>query len=334
MSIPQSQKVLLIDGLSEGYEVIKYEDFATPIIVTDDEVIIKNRYTGVNYIESYFRKGIYPAELPYVLGREAVGTVVAIGKSVRDLKVGDKVSYIAGATFAQFTKVPNSTHVFKLPDTTSTEQLKLYAAGMIQGLTALTFVNEAYDVKKGDYVLLYAAAGGVGLIFNQLLRMRGAHTIAVASTNEKLSLAKENGAEFLINSKEDNILEKVQQITKGNGVDVAFDSVGKDTFETTLSCLKRKGTFVSYGNASGPVPPFPLSRLSPKNIRLLRPQLFGYVAQADEFRHYTEELISLIDSGKLNIKLFKIYQLYDYVQAAKDIESRSTTGKLILEVPQ
>lgn len=179
----------------------------------------------------------------------------------------------------------------KLPKGTSDEELKLYAAGLLQVLTALSFTNEAYHVKKGDYVLLFAAAGGVGLILNQLLKMKGAHTIAVASTDEKLKIAKEYGAEYLINASKEDILRQVLKFTNGKGVDASFDSVGKDTFEISLAALKRKGVFVSFGNASGLIPPFSITRLSPKNITLVRPQLYGYIADPEEWKYYSDKFL-------------------------------------------
>lgn len=331
-TIPETQKVVLIDGVG-GYDVIKYEDYPVPLI-SDEDLLIKNKYAGVNYIESYFRKGLYPCEKPYVLGREATGTVVAKGKDVNNFQIGDQVAYISHSTFAQYTKFSSKGNVMRLPKCTSDEKMKLYAAGLLQALTALSFTNEAYHVKKGDYILVYAAAGGVGLILNQLLKMKGAHAIAVASTDEKLDIAKKNGAEYLINSSKEDVLERVLEITNGEGVDSSFDSIGKDTFETTLAALKRKGVFVSFGNASGLIPPLSITRLSPKNITLVRPQLYAYIANPEEWAYYTDKFVDLVGSKKLNIKIYKTYALKDYKIAAADIESRKTTGKLVLEIPQ
>ncbi|QEU58681.1 Zta1 [Kluyveromyces lactis] len=332
-SIPSVQKVVLIRE-NGGPEVLKYEeDYPVPKIGATD-LLIKNKYAGINFIEVYFRKGIYPSEKPYVLGREAVGEVVAKGDQVDKYNVGDKVAYLSASTFAQFTKYPQNGHLIKLPKDISAEKEKIIAGSLVQGLTPLTFIDEAYNVQKGDFILVYAAAGGVGLIFDQLLKARGARTIAVASTDEKLQLAKEYGAEFLINSTKDDIVEKVKEFTNGEGVAAAFDSIGKDTFETTLQVVKRKGTIVSFGNASGAVPPFAINRLSPKNLKLVRPQLFAYVADPSEWEHYSSELIRLIDSGELKITISKVYPLKDYKEATEALESRKTVGKLILEIPE
>ncbi|QLL32154.1 hypothetical protein HG536_0C03230 [Torulaspora globosa] len=331
-SIPKTQKVVLINDVGD-YDVLKYENYAVPSI-SDDEILIKNKFAGVNFIEAYFRKGIYPAQLPYLLGREATGVVVAKGQGVSNFEVGDKVGYLSGATFAQYTKYPAIGKIVKLPSNSSDEKMKLYTAALLQGLTALTFIHDAYEVKKDDYILFYAAAGGVGLIMTQLLKRKGAHTIAVVSNDDKKKLVEEFGAEYVINSSEGDILDKVLQITGGQGVDAVFDSVGKDTFETSLNALKIKGSFVSFGNASGPVTPFPLSKLSAKNIKLLRPQLYGYITEPADWKRYTEELLDLLESGELRILINKTYPLEAYQQAARDLESRKTTGKLVLEIPQ
>lgn len=321
-----------------GIDVLKYStewDVPTP---KPDEILVKNRFAGVNFIEVYFRKGIYPSEKPFLPGREAAGEVVAVGSEVTNYQVGDKIAALYGKNFCQYSILSaKSNTIIKLAKDSTDEQLKLYAASLLQGLTALTLVEEAYPVKQGDYVLVTAAAGGVGLILNQLLKLKGAHAIAVASTDEKLELAKQNGAEYLINSSElsyDEIKDKVLEITNGQGTEAIFDSIGKDSFECAMGSIKRKGTLVSFGNASGAVPPFSINRLSAKNVKLMRPQLFGFVATKEEFEHYSGKLFGLIDSGKLNIKIHGVYPLEDYVKATEEMEARKTTGKLILEIPQ
>lgn len=330
-TIPKTQKAIVINETG-SYDVLKYQDYPVPSI-NENEFLVKNKYTGVNFIESYFRKGIYPSQKPLILGREASGTIVAKGNSVKNFDVGDKVAYLAGSAFAQYTKIGSNSRVVKLPKDSSDETLKLYAAGLLQALTALTFIDEAYTVKKGDFILNYAAAGGVGLIFDQLLKQRGAHTIAVVSTEEKLELAKKYGAEYGIISTKEDIVKKVKEITNNAGVEAAFDSVGKDTFETTLAALKKKGTFVSYGNSSGPVSPFSLTKLT-GNIKLLRPTLFFYIDTDEEWQHYSKEFVSLISSNKLKINIGHVFPLSEYAKAAQLQEERKTTGKIVLEVPQ
>lgn len=330
------QKVVLIEETSESLDVLKYVDFPRPEISSSTDVIIKNKYSGINFIEAYFRKGIYPSKKPYVLGREASGEIVEVGENVKDYAVGDKVAYISnGGTFAQFTKVDsNAAHILRLKNDASDELLKLYGSALILGLTALTFVDDAYKVEKGDNILVWAAAGSVGRYLVQLISARGANVIAVASTDEKLNIAKKLGAKYLINSSKDNISEKVAEFTKGKGVQCSFDSIGKDTFEISLEALALKGTFVSFGNASGVVPPFSLQRLTLKNLKILRPQLFPYLAEEGSWKKYIQKLLDLIENKSIDIEITKEYPLSDYKTAAAELEGRKTTGKLVLRIPQ
>lgn len=333
MSVPSTQKVIQIVGTSDNYDVIKYQDVAVPEIGEND-ILVKNKYAGVNYIETYFRKGIFPSELPYILGREAAGEVVQVGSNVKNYKVGDKVAYMAGSTFAQYTSKSTDNHIMNFGPNGKDEELKLYGSTFIQCLTALSFVDEAYKVEKDDYILIYAPSGGVGSILTQLCSQRGAHVIAVSSSEEKLKLAKEHGAKYLVNYNKDDILEKVNEITGGKGVHAIFDAVGKDTFEVDMNAIRRKGTIVSYGNASGVIPPLALGRLTPKNIRLVSPSLFGYLADPEEWNHYTTMYKKLIDSKQLKVDITKTLPLSDYAEAAKLMESKKTTGKICLEIPQ
>ncbi|GME88174.1 hypothetical protein B5S32_g547 [[Candida] boidinii] len=330
--IPKTQTVSLF-RTNGGLEVIEVDDNYPVPAINDDEILIKNKYSGVNYIESYFRIGLYPATLPYVMGREASGVVVAAGSNVKNFKVGDNIAYMSSGSFSQYTKIVPGVSVFKLPENSTEEDFQNFAAILLQGLTALTFIEEAYKVKKDDFILVHAAAGGVGLLLTQLISQRGAHVIATASSDEKLQLAKNAGAEYLVNSKTDDILAKVLEITNNKGVQASFDSVGKDTYEISLNSLARKGTFVSFGNASGAVPPFPIAKLSSKNLKVCRPVVNNYVATKEEWEHYTTELINLVKSNALKINIYKIYPLKDYKLAASDIESRKTSGKLLLQIP-
>lgn len=329
------QKVVLIEETSESLDVLKYVDFPRPEISSPTDIIIKNKYSGINFIETYFRKGVYPSQKPYVLGREASGEIVEVGENVKDYAVGDKVAYISGGTFAQFTKVDSSVaRIIKLKNDASDELLKLYGSALILGLTALTFVDEAYKVEKGDNILVWAAAGSVGRYLVQLISSRGANVIAVASTDEKLNIAKKLGAKYLINSSKDNISEKVAEFTQGKGVQSSFDSIGKDTFEISLEALALKGTFVSFGNASGVIPPFSLQRLTQKNLKVLRPQLFPYISEEESWKKYSQKLVDLIETKSIDIEITKEYPLSDYKIAAAALEGRKTTGKLVLKIPE
>ncbi|ODQ79440.1 hypothetical protein BABINDRAFT_167299 [Babjeviella inositovora NRRL Y-12698] len=333
MTIPSTQKVVLFRE-NGGLDVLRYEeDFPVPTI-SASQVLIKNQYAGVNFIEAYFRSGLYPSEKPYVLGREAVGVIAAVGKDVTNLKQGDRVAYLGGSSFAQYTAAEASGKIFKLDADIDEETAQVYAGLLINGLTTLTFINESYKVQKGDYILVHAAAGGCGLLFAQQILAKGAHVIATASSPEKLQLAKEAGAEFLINSSTEDIVARVKEITHNKGVEAVYDGIGKDTFEISLEVVARKGTLVSFGNASGAVPPFLISRLLAKNVKVLRPSLFNYLADQEEWDFYSQELLRLVKEGILKQKITKVYPLAEYRQAAEDLEGRKTTGKLVLEIPQ
>lgn len=331
MSIPKTQKVILIEETGD-LDVLKYTDSPVPEI-SDNEILIKNKYSGINYIENYFRTGVYAAPKPYILGREASGTVAAVGANVKDYRVGDKVAYPATATFAQYTKV-NATHpIIKLDSDISEENFKKLGSILIQGLTAITFASEVYDVQKGDFILVYAAAGGVGQVLLQIIKQRGAHAIAVASSEEKLQLAKSLGAEYLINNQTDDIVAKVKEFTNGKGVQAAYDSVGKDTYDTTLQSLGLNGRFVSFGNASGPIGPVTINTW-PNNIQVSRPTVLRYIATPDLFAKYSKILVDSLVSGDLKYNVSKPYPLSEYKEANKLLISRKTTGKLTLEIPQ
>lgn len=333
MSIPKLQKAAIVAQVSQSPDAIEYADIESPQISGPHDVIIKNRYAGVNFIETYFRQGIYPATFPYIFGREAAGEVAAVGDAVKNYKVGDKVAYLSPATLAQYTKIEDSrVQVKKLAPDTTDHDLEKWAAILLQGLTVLTLTTEAYHVQPRDFVLVWAAAGGVGQILTKYLSSIGARVIAVASSDEKLAIAKKLGAEYLVKQKDD-VPAKVAEITGGKGVAASFDGVGKDTFEASLASLARKGTLVSFGNASGPVPPFTIGRLSAKNNRILRPQLYGYIEEQQEWDFYTDLLEKSLAKKAIDITIYKTYPLSEYKQAAKDLEGRISTGKLVVEIP-
>lgn len=333
MTLPATQKVASASEISESPDIIQYTDSETPQITGPHDIIVKNKYAGVNFIEAYFRKGIYPTQFPLIFGKEASGVVAAVGDEVTQYKVGDKVAYMGQKAYAQYTKLSDSSiHIVKLADDATDEQMKLWAAALLQGLTTIALAQESYAVKRGDHVLVWAAAGGVGQILTKYVSHLGAHVIAVASSDEKLAIAKDLGAEFLIRTDED-VAAKVKEYTNNKGVEAVYDSIGKDTFDTSLRSLARKGTFVSYGNASGPVPPLSISILAAKNAKICRPTLYGYIATPEEWKSLTDTLTKSLDSGLFQIK-YTTYPLSEYRQATTDLEARRTTGKLILEIPQ
>jgi len=250
-SLPKEMRAVQITKTG-GIDVLEHNTIPLPT-PKENEVLIKNAYIGVNYIDTYFRSGLYPTpHTPYTLGREAEGTIVsAPSDAPHGLKEGDRVVYLAEATYAEYTAAAAAKTV-KIPAGVGE---KIASAALLQGLTALTLIRETHAVRKGDWVLVHAAAGGVGLWLCQLLKAVGARTIATASTEEKRGLAKKAGAEITVGYEEEEVREAVDQATGKEGVVAVFDGVGKSTFDLSLSVLARKGTMASFGNASGAVPP-------------------------------------------------------------------------------
>ncbi|KAJ7922766.1 hypothetical protein B0H13DRAFT_2249412 [Mycena leptocephala] len=304
------------------------------------DIVVKAEYLGVNFIDT----GLYPLkEFPAAIGAELAGTILALPTDEtvlenpefkkRGFTVGAKVA-VGGASVvgihSDYAAVPwNIVHV--LPPNVST---RTAAAALSQGLTVVTFMEEAYTVRKGDTILVHTVAGGLGLLFAQLIKARGATVIGTTSTKEKAELAKANGADHVILYKDEDTVQQVLELTNGVGVDAVFDGVGKDTFDNNFKLLKWKGTLVSVGNASGAVPPFAPIRLSEKNLKLVRPTVGNYVFTAEEFFHYTTQLFDFIADGSLNIKVHKEYPFSaeGVVQAQKDLTGGHTTGKLIIKV--
>ncbi|KZT70507.1 NAD(P)-binding protein [Daedalea quercina L-15889] len=304
-------------------------------------VLVKVHYGGVNFIDTYYRKGLYKIDkFPYVLGTEGAGTIAALPSdpsitnteefNKRGFKVGGKVAIYGGGTFTEYTSIPWA-KVFPVPDSVP---LRTAAGILTQGLTALTFINEAYNVQKGDYVLVHTIAGGLGLQFAQLLKERGAIVIGTTSTAEKAEFAKSYGADHVILYKNENVVERVLEITKGEGVHAVFDGVGKDTFEDNFKLLRRKGTLVSVGNASGAVPPVAPLKLVEKNLKLLRPTMGNYIYTPEEGRLYSSELFRLSAEGKLKVQVHKEYPLSSagVQQAQKDLTGGQSIGKLLIKV--
>lgn len=327
---PTTQRAVRIHKTG-SLDIVQYDTDAPIPDISDSQILINTSYAGINFVDNYFVDGTYASQLPHTLGREGAGTVVKIGSKVSNFKVGDRVGYFHPDAFSEYSALESSARVARLPDGVSEE---LAAASILQGLTALTFVNEAYSVKKDDYVLIYAAAGGAGGLFVQLAHLRGAHVIGVVSTEEKAQIARGYGAEFIINYRKESIAQRVNEITSGKGVIAAFDAVGKDTYEATLQSISRKGFFISYGNASGQIPPLELLRLAEKNIIFSRPNLTNYVYTPEEWNHYSSELFRLLEDGKLKINISKVYPLSETQQAMKDLYSGKTTGKLLIKVQE
>lgn len=310
-----------------GPDVMKWEDVPTPE-PSPGEVAIKQEAVGMNYIDVYFRTGLYKApSMPVTIGMEAAGTVTAVGSGVSGISVGDRVAY-AGALGAYATeRVITADKLVKLPDGIDT---KTAAAMMLQGMTAQYLVRRTYKVKAGDTIVVHAAAGGVGLILCQWAKHLGATVIGVVSNEEKAQLARAHGAAHTVIG-HDGLASEVKRITGGAMVPVVYDSVGKDTFAASLDCLAPLGLMVSYGNASGPVPPVEISVLAAKgSLYLTRPTLATYTAKRQDLLNTANDLFSVVQSGAVKIQVNQTFPLKDAAAAHTALESRKTTGSTLL----
>ncbi|KAJ2082835.1 hypothetical protein H4R24_001293 [Coemansia sp. RSA 988] len=312
-----------------GPEVLNVVEVPQPT-AAPGQVVVRNRWAGINFIDTYFRSGVYDSPLPGSLGQEASGEVAEVGEGVEGLKVGDAVAYLGNQdTYAQYS-VTKATRVVKID--TSKIALETAAAMLMQGLTAHTLVTRSYVVKSGDWVLVQAGAGGTGRLLVQLCRQLGAQVIATTSTKEKAEVARRAGASHIINYAEESVPEAVHRIVP-EGVHVVYDGVGKSTYAGSIAALRREGSMVSFGNASGTVPPVKLFDLSTNNLLLLRPRLYGYLVTDEEYQRHLGELVDLVQQGKLDIQVFKIYAMEGAAQAHMDLQDRKTTGKLLLSIP-
>ena len=306
---------------------MSYDEVDIPSIGEND-VLVKIEASGINYIDTYQRSGLYQIPLPATLGLEAAGTVTEIGSNVSSFQSGDRVAYtsVPGA-YADYAVVPEEKLV-NLPDGVDFNQ---GAAAMLQGCTAHYLCKSTYEVKAGDRCLIHAAAGGVGLLLIQMVKNAGGFVIGTVSTEKKANLAKSAGADEVILYSEQNFETEVKRITEGAGVNVAYDSVGKSTFQKSIDCLSKLGYMVLYGNASGPVTEFNPATLGPKgSLFLTRPTLFDYTADRESLEWRTSDVFNWIAEGSLNLRVEHFYALADAQQAHKDLEGRKTTGKIIL----
>jgi NADPH2:quinone reductase len=310
-----------------GPEVMKYEDVPEPQPKAG-EAIVKVDAAGLNFIDVYQRSGLYKLDMPLTLGLEAGGTVTAVGAGVTDVKVGDKVAYtgVPGA-YAQFAAVP-AARLVVLPQGVSTKQ---GAATMLQGMTAHYLATSTYPLKKGDTCLVHAAAGGVGLILCQIARLRGARVIGTVSTDEKAKLAREAGADEVILYTKQDFAAEVKRLTNGKGLQVVYDSVGKDTWEGSLNCCALRGMIALYGQSSGPIGQIDPQILNAKgSLFLTRPSLFHYIATREELTQRAGELFGWIREGKVKLRMEFEFPLKDTAEAHRALEGRKTTGKVLL----
>ncbi|KAJ5106951.1 hypothetical protein N7456_003626 [Penicillium angulare] len=329
MSVPTTMKAVVVEQTG-GPEVLQYKTSHPVPTPQEGQLLVRNNISGVNFIDTYFRTGLYASPKPKILGREGAGTIVSVGPNTSGFKVGDRVAWMANGGYAEYTAVPAAKTV-KIPEGISDEDVM---ASFLSGLTVLSFVKETYAVQKGDWVLLHAAAGGAGFLMTQILKSIGANVIGTAGGAEKCALVKSLGADVVIDYRSEegkDWVKLVKEATGGRGVDVVYDSVGKDTWEGSLEAVKRKGTIVWFGNASGPVPPIPLPKLSPKCVKIARPTLFGYIETREEFEYYTNELFTRLQSGELKVKIHKVYPMEEIAQVHIDLEGRKTMGKPLIK---
>jgi NADPH2:quinone reductase len=293
------------------------------------EARVRNHAIGLNFIDVYFRNGLYPAPLPGGLGQEGAGVVEAVGPGVTHVRPGDRVAYAGrpNGAYSELRVMPADILV-KLPDAIDFET---GAAMMLQGLTVQYLFRRTYPLKAGDTILFHAAAGGVGLIACQWARAMGVNLIGTVGSNEKAELAKAHGAAHVINYNTEDVVQRVLEITNGAKVPVVYDSVGKDTFQRSLDCLRPLGLMVSFGNSSGAVPPFPLSELASRgSLYITRPTLQTYAAKREDLEAMAADLFQMVTSGKIKIEIHQRFPLADAAQAHIALEGRRTTGKTIL----
>lgn len=309
-----------------GPEVLAYEeiDLAEP---GAGEIRVRNKAIGLNFIETYFRSGLYPVPLPFVLGSEAAGVVDAVGSGVTNMKAGDRVAYNHGGAYAEFTNVP-AARALPIPAGVSDEAA---ASLLLKGATAEYLLFRTFRVEKGQTILWHAAAGGVGLIATQWAKHIGATVIGTVGSEDKAAIARAHGCDHVINYRTENVVERVKEITGGRKVPVVYDGVGKDTFEMSLDCLAPRGLLVSFGNASGPVTGVNLGILSQKgSLYVTRPTLATYAGAAKDYAEIGAHVFDTVAKGAVKIEIGQRYRLADAADAHRDLEARKTTGATVL----
>mgnify|MGYP001222420082 CR=1 FL=1 len=316
-----------------GPEVLEYQKYELPKSLPDNQVRIKQTSIGLNYIDTYHRSGLYPLplEFPFCIGLEAAGEIIDKGDNVNEFKIGDRVAYSFSPPLGAYCEIRDfdSEKLIKLPDYISNDEA---ASILLQGMTVEYLFERLYQIKKNEKFLFHAAAGGVGLIACQWAKSIGAKMIGTISTKEKAKLAKENGCEFTINYKDQNVYEQVLKITDNEGVNVVYDGVGKDTFEISLKCLSFRGLMVSFGQSSGMVDKVNLhSTFNPKSLYFTRPTLMHYIRDRKELELSSKRLFEKIKNREIKPNIFKKFKLSEASEAHKLIESRASTGSIILE---
>ena len=311
-----------------GPEVLKIETIELGK-TGPEEVLIEQKAIGLNFIDTYHRSGLYPIELPSGIGAEGSGIIKKIGSKVKDFSIGDHIAY-AGIPLGAYSSERNypTKNLVKIPEEID---FNIAATLMTKGLTAYYLLYKTYPISSNETLLFHAAAGGVGQIFCQWAKSLGCKVIGTVGSDEKIDIAKKNGCDFVINYSTENFAKKVLELTKGKGVSVVYDGVGKNTFEGSIECLKMRGMLVSFGNSSGPVANIDVKKMiQPKSLYFTRPTMFHYLATKNELKEGAVKLFEKISLGKIKIKIFKKYQLEDVVQAHKDLEARKIIGPAII----
>jgi len=320
-------------------KAVKFEKFGGPEVLKvvnidlkkpqEQEVLIENKAVGLNYIDTYHRSGLYPVKLPSGIGLEASGIIKSIGSKVKEFSVGDHVAY-AGTPIGSYSthRIYSEKNLVKVPKELD---LQTVATLMTKGLTTFYLLHKTYPVKSSDTILFHAAAGGVGQIFCQWAKSLGCKVIGTVGSDEKVKIAKKNGCDLVINYSRDDFVKKIKEFTNGKGVPVVYDGVGKNTFESSIECLKTRGMMVSFGNASGPVKNIDVKKMiQPKGLFFTRPSISHYISQRNELIEASSKVFEQVKFGKVKIEIFKKYELNDSVQAHIDLEGRKITGPAIL----
>jgi len=311
-----------------GPEVLKFETVKlnSP---APEEVLIEHKAIGLNFIDTYHRSGLYPLGLPSGIGGEGSGIIKKIGSKVKDFSIGDRIAY-AGSPLGAYSSERNypTKNLVKIPEEID---FNVAATLMTKGLTAYYLLYKTYPVSSNETILFHAAAGGLGQIFCQWAKSLGCKVIGTVGSDEKIDIAKKNGCDFVINYSKEDFPKKVLELTKGKGVPVVYDGVGKNTFEGSIECLKMRGMMVSFGNSSGPVANIDVKKMiQPKSLYFTRPTMFHYLATKNELKEGADKLFKKISLGKIKIEIFKKYQLEDVVQAHKDLEGRKIIGPAVI----
>ena len=311
-----------------GPDVLELVDIELPPPAAG-EVQVRHTAIGLNFVDTYYRSGLYPMALPSGLGNEAAGVITSLGKGVKGFKVGDRVAYGTGAAGAyQEARNISVTRLVKLPKGIKDETA---AAMMLKGMTVRYLLKATYKLKRGEFALFHAAAGGVGTIFGQWSKAIGAKVIGTVGSSEKVAAAKANGYAYVIDTSKEDLVARVKEITKGKGVPVVYDAIGKATLQQSLDCLQPRGLLVSFGNASGPITDFNIGQLAAKgSLYVTRPTLYNYTTTDAEFKATVRDVVRMVQSGKVKIKVNQRYALADAGKAHTDLQARATTGASVL----